>query len=104
MNFEIVLGVAMFTAIVLGLVVIILSARARLVSSGNVEIVINHEKTITVPAGNKLLQTLANEGIFLASACGGGGTCTGRNCIVEEGGGAMLPTEEPHFTRRDAKE
>ncbi|MEA3300490.1 MAG: NADH:ubiquinone reductase (Na(+)-transporting) subunit F [Porticoccaceae bacterium] len=104
MNFEIVLGVAMFTAIVLGLVVIILSARARLVSSGNVEIVINHEKTITVPAGNKLLQTLANEGIFLASACGGGGSCAQCKCIVEEGGGAMLPTEEPHFTRRDAKE
>ncbi len=94
----------MFTAIVLGLVVIILSARARLVSSGNVEIVINHEKTITVPAGNKLLQTLANEGIFLASACGGGGSCAQCKCIVEEGGGAMLPTEEPHFTRRDAKE
>ncbi|MDY0068454.1 MAG: NADH:ubiquinone reductase (Na(+)-transporting) subunit F [Porticoccaceae bacterium] len=104
MNFEIFLGVAMFTVVVLALVVIILSARARLVSSGNVEIVINHEKTITVPAGNKLLQTLANEGIFLASACGGGGSCAQCKCIVEEGGGAMLPTEEPHFTRRDAKE
>ena len=104
MNFEIFLGVAMFTVVVLALVMVILSARSRLVSSGNVEIVINHEKTITVPAGNKLLQTLANEGIFLASACGGGGSCAQCKCIVEEGGGAMLPTEEAHFNRREAKE
>ncbi len=104
MNLEIILGVAMFTAVVLALVLVILSARARLVSSGNVEIVINGEKTITVPAGNKLLQTLSNEGVFLASACGGGGTCAQCKCLVFEGGGAMLPTEEGHFTPREAKE
>lgn len=104
MNLEIILGVAMFTAVVLALVVVILSARARLVSSGNVEIVINGEKTITVPAGNKLLQTLSNEGVFLASACGGGGTCAQCKCQVFEGGGSMLPTEESHFTPREAKE
>ncbi|MAT49637.1 MAG: NADH:ubiquinone reductase (Na(+)-transporting) subunit F [Porticoccaceae bacterium] len=104
MNLEIILGVAMFTAIVLALVMVILSARARLVSSGNVEIVINHEKTITVPAGDKLLQTLAGEGIFLASACGGGGSCAQCKCIVEEGGGAILPTEESHFTPREIKQ
>ena len=104
MNTEILLGVVMFTAIVLSLVVIILFARSRLVSSGDVNIEINGERTITVPAGGKLLQTLAAKNIFLSSACGGGGTCGQCKCIVEEGGGEMLPTEEPHFTRRDATE
>lgn len=101
---EITLGVAMFTAIVLALVVIILFARSKLVSSGSVSIVVNHEKTITVPAGDKLLQTLANNNLFLASACGGGGSCAQCKCIVEEGGGAMLPTEASHFTRREERE
>jgi Na+-transporting NADH:ubiquinone oxidoreductase subunit F len=68
----IVLGVAMFTATVLSLVALILLARSRLVSTGNVNIEINGEKTISVPAGGKLLQTLASNNLFLASACGGG--------------------------------
>ncbi|MGQ9424623.1 NADH:ubiquinone reductase (Na(+)-transporting) subunit F [Gilvimarinus sp. F26214L] len=101
---EITLGVAMFTAIVLSLVAIILVARSKLVSSGNVNIVVNDERTLTVPAGDKLLQTLANNELFLASACGGGGSCAQCKCIVEEGGGAMLPTESAHFTRREARE
>ncbi|MEE4107844.1 MAG: NADH:ubiquinone reductase (Na(+)-transporting) subunit F, partial [Halieaceae bacterium] len=88
----------------LALVAIILYARTLLVSSGNVTIEINGEKTITVPAGGKLLQTLSDANIFLASACGGGGTCAQCKCIVNEGGGSMLPTEESHFTRRDAQE
>ena len=104
MNLTIVLGVTMFTAIVLALVAVILSARSRLVSSGEVAIEINGEKTIHVPAGGKLLQTLSESGLFLPSACGGGGTCAQCKCIIKEGGGAMLPTEENHFTRRDAKE
>ncbi|MBV1789191.1 NADH:ubiquinone reductase (Na(+)-transporting) subunit F [Marinobacterium sp. D7] len=106
MNAEIILGVVMFTAMVLALVAVILAARAKLVSSGNVTIEINHdpEKSITVPAGGKLLQTLANKGIFLASACGGGGTCAQCKCQVMDGGGSMLPTEESHFTMREAKE
>jgi Na+-transporting NADH:ubiquinone oxidoreductase subunit F len=104
MNIEIILGVAMFTAVVLVLVAVILSARSKLVSSGNVSILINDEKSITVPAGGKLLQTLADEGVFLASACGGGGSCAQCKCVVNEGGGAMLPTEEGHFNRREAKE
>ncbi|MEQ9464953.1 MAG: NADH:ubiquinone reductase (Na(+)-transporting) subunit F [Haliea sp.] len=104
MNLTIVLGVTMFTAIVLALVAVILSARSRLVSSGEVSIEINGEKTIHVPAGGKLLQTLSESGLFLPSACGGGGTCAQCKCIITEGGGAMLPTEEGHFTRRDAKE
>lgn len=104
MNIEIILGVVMFTAIVLALVAVILSARSKLVSSGDVDIVINDEKTLTVPAGGKLLQTLANSGLFLPSACGGGGSCAQCKCQVEAGGGSMLPTEESHFTKREAAE
>ena len=99
----VILGVAMFTAVVLALVLVILAARSRLVASGNVDIEINGERTISVPAGDKLLQTLAAQDVFLASACGGGGTCTQCKCIVNEGGGSMLPTEETHFTRREAR-
>ena len=104
MTTEILLGVGMFTGIVLALVVLILFARSKLVSSGDVTIEINGERRITVPSGGKLLQTLAAQNIFLSSACGGGGTCAQCKCVVEEGGGEMLPTEEPHFTRREAGE
>lgn len=103
-GFEIFLAIGMFTAIVLGLVAIILVARAKLVSSGDVTIQINGEHSLTVPAGGKLLQTLAANNVFLSSACGGGGTCAQCKCVVVEGGGEMLPTEESHFTRRQAKE
>ena len=103
---EIVLGVVMFTGMVLALVALILSARAQLVSSGAVTIEINGdpEKTITAAAGDKLLQTLASNGVFLSSACGGGGTCAQCKCQVFDGGGSMLPTEESHFTKRDARD
>ena len=104
MNFEIFLAIGMFTAIVLALVVMILVARARLVSDGDVTININGERTITVPAGGKLLQTLAGNDIFLSSACGGGGTCAQCSCVITSGGGEMLPTEESHFTKREGKE
>ena len=91
-------GVAMFTAVVVALVMVILAARSKLVASGNINIEINGEKTIQVPAGGKLLQTLADADLFLASACGGGGTCAQCKCVVSEGGGSLLPTEESHFT------
>jgi len=100
----IILGVAMFTAIVLALVAIILIARSQLVASGDITIEINGEKTISVPAGGKLLQTLASHDLFLPSACGGGGTCAQCKCVVSDGGGSMLPTEKSYFTRREAKE
>ncbi|MEH6635044.1 MAG: NADH:ubiquinone reductase (Na(+)-transporting) subunit F [Halioglobus sp.] len=104
MDLTIVYGVGMFTAIVLLLVAIILYARSHLVSTGDVNILINGERTITVPAGGKLLQTLSEADLFLPSACGGGGTCAQCKCIITDGGGSMLPTEEAHFTRRDAAE
>ena len=98
------LGVAMFTFIVISLVIVILIARSQLVNSGNVNIEINGEKTISVPAGDKLLQTLANNDLFLASACGGGGSCAQCKCQIFDGGGSILPTEATHFTRREAND
>lgn len=100
----IILGVVMFTVIVLSLVFLILAARAKLVSTGKVKILINNEKTIETEAGGKLLQTLASNNIFLSSACGGGGTCAQCKCIVKSGGGDMIATEATHFTKGDARE
>ena len=96
MNSEILLGVGMFTVIVLSLVVLILVARSWLVSSGDVTIEINGERKITVPAGGKLLQTLAGQDIFLSSACGGGGSCAQCKCIVESGGGEGAANIKSH--------
>ena len=103
---EIVLGVTMFTTVIMLLVFVILYARKMMVSSGDVTIEINGdpEKTIVAQAGGKLLNTLADAGIFLSSACGEGGTCAQCRCKVKEGGGSMLSTEEGHFTRGEAKE
>lgn len=99
-------GVIMFTAIIMSLVVVILVARSRLVSSGKVTININDnpDNNVTTAAGGKLLQTLAGEGIFLSSACGGGGTCGQCRCKVLDGGGSILPTEEGHFTQGEIRE
>ncbi|AVV33423.1 NADH:ubiquinone reductase (Na(+)-transporting) subunit F [Cobetia sp. cqz5-12] len=102
----IVLGVVMFTVVVIGLVLVILAARSKLVSSGDVQIEINNDpaNTLTTQAGGKLLQTLAANGIFLSSACGGGGSCAQCKCRISEGGGSILPTEESHFTMGEKKE
>lgn len=106
MGFEIVFSVLMFTGIVLALVAMILAARSRLVSTGDVHIDVNGdpEKGITAAAGGKLLQTLAGQGIFLPSACGGGGTCAQCKCKVIDGGGDILPTEEGHFNKREIRD
>ncbi len=96
------LGVLLFTLIVLSLVTVILFARNALVSTGDVNITINGEKTIAVPAGGKLLQTLAAEKLFVPSACGGGGTCAQCRVRILSGGGSILPTELSHITKREA--
>lgn len=103
---EIFLGVAMFTIIVLALVVIILAAKAKLVSAGDIEIAINDQadKTVITEAGGKLLGALANAGIFISSACGGGGTCGQCRVKVKSGGGDILPTELDHINKLQAKE
>lgn len=98
------LGVLLFTLIVLALVALILFARSKLVASGNVNILINGEQTIEVPPGGKLLGALADKGLFVSSACGGGGTCAQCRVKVLEGGGSLLPTEETYINRREAAE
>ena len=102
---EIILGVVMFTVIVLALVVLILAAKSKLVSSGEITIAINDdpEKSVTTTAGGKLLGALAANGIFVSSACGGGGTCGQCRCKVLSGGGDVLPTELNHLSKREAK-
>ena len=99
---EIGLGVGFFTLIVLALVAIILFAKSKLVPSGLVKISINNEKEIEVPAGDKLLGVLAENSLFVPSACGGGGTCAQCRVKIHDGGGSILPTEETHITKREA--
>ncbi len=101
---EIALGVIFFTVIVIALVFVIIGAKSKLVASGNVEILINHEKKIHVPVGSKLLGALADNKLFVPSACGGGGTCAQCRVKVLKGGGEILPTELSHITKREAAE
>ncbi|MDO5554337.1 MAG: NADH:ubiquinone reductase (Na(+)-transporting) subunit F [Planctomycetia bacterium] len=105
-NIEIIAGVAAFPTIILFLVILILVAKKMLVPSGNVEIEINHDasRTLSVPTGGKLLGTLADQKIFIPSACGGGGTCGQCKVRVLEGGGDILPTERGHMTRKEIKQ
>ncbi|MFC0180507.1 NADH:ubiquinone reductase (Na(+)-transporting) subunit F [Thorsellia kenyensis] len=101
---SLIVAVVVFLILLLSMVIITLVARSKLVQSGDVSITINDEKTITVPAGGKLLQTLASQNIFLSSACGGGGTCAQCRCVVKSGGGEILPTEEGSFTKHEIRE
>jgi Na+-transporting NADH:ubiquinone oxidoreductase subunit F len=96
------LGVIFFTLIILTLVAVILAARSKLVSSGNVKVLLNDEKELAVPVGVKLMSGLADAGVFVPSACGGGGTCGQCRVRVPEGGGAILPTETSFINKRDA--
>jgi len=102
MGTTIALSIAVFLLVIILLVSLLLFAKAKLSPSGAVKVTINGEKTIEVEAGNTLLSTLGNNKIFLPSACGGGGTCVQCKCQVKSGGGSMLPTEEPHFSRKEA--
>ncbi len=87
--------------LVLILVTVLLVAKAKLLPSGKVKLLINGQKEIEVETGSTLLSTLSNEKIFLPSACGGGGTCLQCECHVLKGGGEPLPTEVPNFTRKE---
>ncbi|MBX9497835.1 NADH:ubiquinone reductase (Na(+)-transporting) subunit F [Yersinia enterocolitica] len=103
---EIILGVVMFTLIVLALTVMILFAKSKLVNTGDITIDINEDadKSFTAPAGDKLLNMLSSHGIFVSSACGGGGSCGQCRVMIKEGGGDILPTELSHISKREAKE
>ena len=90
-----------FLAVVMLLVALLLFVKEKLAPSGPVKITINGEKTIEVASGDTLLTTLGNQKIFLPSACGGGGSCIQCECHVNSGGGEALPTETPHFTRKE---
>ncbi len=102
----ILLSVAMFTLVILMLVVVILFAKSKLVASGNVKIKINDDdsKTLEVSTGDKLLNILADQSIFLSSACGGGGTCGECKVVVKDGGGDVLATEKSKLNRRQIRE
>jgi Na+-transporting NADH:ubiquinone oxidoreductase subunit F len=97
-------SIAIFLLIILALICVLLFAKAKLMPSGKVKIIINGQKEIEVDGGSTLLNTLSNEGIFLPSACGGGGTCIQCTCQVTSGGGSILPTEEPHFSRKEIEQ
>ena len=94
-------GTLLFLAVTVLLVIVLLVAKKYLVASGNVKITINGKDETSVPTGGTLLSTLANERIFLPSACGGGGSCGQCRVRIPEGGGETLPTEKVHFSRKE---
>ncbi len=102
---EIVLGIVMFTTVILAVVALLLAAKRKLVAHGDVTIVINEDpdKALKVPAGGTLLGTLAERNIFIPSACGGKGACGVCEVVVKEGGGDLLPTETGYISRGEAK-
>ncbi|WFE87182.1 MULTISPECIES: NADH:ubiquinone reductase (Na(+)-transporting) subunit F [Parabacteroides] len=97
-------GAVVFLVITLILVGSLLFAKAKLIPSGNVRMVVNGEKEYDVPIGGTVLNTLQSEGIFLSSACGGSGSCGQCRCQVPEGGGNILPTEVGFFSRKQIKD
>lgn len=101
---EIYIGVICFLAIQFILVTLIVTAKKTLLPSGEVEIEINGDKKFEAKPGGKLLTTLADQGVILSSACGGGGSCGQCRCIITEGGGSILPTEKGQINNREAKQ
>ena len=97
-------SIGVFLVTILLLVVILLVAKSYLSPSGDVNIEINGEKTITVGQGSSLMTTLNENGIFLPSACGGKASCGQCKVQVLEGGGEILDSEKPHFTRKQIKD
>jgi len=97
----IIASIIAFLFVIFMLLGILLFAKEKLVASGPVTLKINGENEINVASGNTVLSTLSNQKIFLPSACGGGGTCIQCRCQILKGGGEILPTETPHFTRKE---
>jgi Na+-transporting NADH:ubiquinone oxidoreductase subunit F len=94
------ISIVVFLLVILLLVLVLLYARAKLMPQGDVKLQIN-DRELTVSPGNNLMNTMSSNGIFLPSACGGGGTCAQCKCQVTEGGGSILPTETGFFTRKE---
>lgn len=104
MNFSFILtSIVVFLSVILLLVIILLVAKKYLSPSGNVNIIINEDKTISVPQGASIMSTLTQNGIYLPSACGGKGSCGQCKLQVIEGGGEILDSERPHFSRKEIK-
>ncbi|MFH4701091.1 NADH:ubiquinone reductase (Na(+)-transporting) subunit F [Vibrio alginolyticus] len=103
---DIILGVVMFTLIVLALVLVILFAKSKLVPTGDITISVNDDPSLSIVTqpGGKLLSALAGAGVFVSSACGGGGSCGQCRVKVKSGGGDILPTELDHITKGEARE
>ncbi len=99
----IIYALVLFVTVILALTIMIIAARKKLVNTGDVTVNVNNEKDLHMPAGGKLLGSLAEQGLFIPSACGGGGTCGQCKVKVYEGGGDILPTEESHITKRQAR-
>ena len=96
----IITSIGVFLLVILSLLSVLLFTKSKLSPSGKIKIKINGQKELEVDGGNTLLTTLSDAGIFLPSACGGGGTCIQCTCQVNSGGGSILPTEKPHFSRK----
>ena len=97
-------AVVIFLFVMLSLVMVLLFAKAKLSPSGDVTLTINGENKLKVSAGDTILTTLGNNKVFLPSACGGGGTCAMCKCQVNSGGGSILPTEKPYFSRKEIQD
>ncbi len=102
----ILLALLVFCGVILALSMMLIYARKQLVPQGEVSLFINGEKDnpVKVSPGVTLLTALADQNVFLPSACGGGGTCAMCECHIDEGGGEVLPTEMNHLTRKEAAE
>lgn len=104
MNFSFILtSIIVFLSVILLLVIILLVAKKYLSPSGNVNIIINEDKTLSVPQGASIMSTLTQNDIYLPSACGGKGSCGQCKLQVIEGGGEILDSERPHFSRKEIK-
>ena len=101
MGITLITTILVFLTVLLSLVIVLLLAKAKLSPGGTVKLIINGKKEIEVDAGSTILSTLGNNKIFLPSACGGGGTCAMCKCQITEGGGEILPTEKPYFSRKE---